>query len=171
MKKFIANAIYNGCSQPMPILNKINDDRALYLCDYKLDEGNASSFANAITVLVPEKLKKLTLSQNTIPDKYLSELFVNLAMIQAGTLSNITIINNDMGDQTLIALAEYISTCPKIAQLKRLHLKNPTHKATLNFSKFFCCLAENKYKLTKLQRLTISQFNFDKNSTSLINLA
>ena len=62
----------------MPILNRINDDYALTLINYKLNGPNAHSFAEALKLLVPKDLRKLLLMDNLLTDNDIALVFESL---------------------------------------------------------------------------------------------
>ena len=111
MKKFIASSMQSG-SQPLPILNRIDEKKALRLVEYKFGEANAASFVDAMNTLVPEKLKKLTLISNAISDKSIAEIFKRLTENEDGGLTSIAILNNDIGRETLRALEQFYLDAP-----------------------------------------------------------
>ena len=65
--------------------------------------------------LVPEKLRKLTLIDNSLADKSIAEIFDNLTQNENGGLVGITIINNDIGRDTLRELSRFYVEAPRSA--------------------------------------------------------
>jgi len=102
-------------SQPLPILNRIDDKLALRLIQYKFGEANAASLAEAMNKIVPEKLKKLTLIDNALADRSIAEIFVQLTKNEDGGLTSITIASNDIGRDTLRALQQFYLWAPRSA--------------------------------------------------------
>ena len=79
----------------------------MFLINYKVGDGNAKSFADSLDVLIPSKLKKLTLIDNAFSDNALANIFNQLTLNKNGGLAALSIITNDIGKMTLQAILQF----------------------------------------------------------------
>ena len=89
--EFIQASLEKGM-QPLPILNRITDEGALTLINYKLNGPNAQSFAEALKMLVPKNLVKLLLMDNLLSDNDIALVFESLGTNQKGSLNTLCIL-------------------------------------------------------------------------------
>ena len=101
MEGFISTSYIKG-NQPLPILNRINDKKTLYVINYQLNMANATSFAESLEFIVPEKLQKLILIENNLNDYSISRFFHYLTMNDKNSgLTKICIIFNEFGKESI----------------------------------------------------------------------
>ena len=125
---FLNNYLHHSLtkfSQPLPLLNKINERKEMFLLNYKINFSNQESFGRSIAALIPDMLKKLYLIDNNLSDSCLASLFEALAKCKDGGLSSLYIINNSLGSCSADALANQFLSSKNIKHLKKFTLKNP----------------------------------------------
>ena len=70
----------------MPILNAIDHKKALHLINYKLNAANAMALAGTFEQLIPDRLNKLILIENSLNDPSIAYMFKKLRSNPNGTL-------------------------------------------------------------------------------------
>ena len=103
VNEYVNSSIQDG-KLPLPILGRITEKTGeLNLVYYKLNEGNVSSFAKSFKFLVPSRLKKLVLIDNSIKDENCAEIVEALADNRLGGLQTLTFMQNGFGEYTIKA--------------------------------------------------------------------
>ena len=91
VKEYTQASIAKG-ENALPILNRITDEGELFLLNYKLSEGNSTSFARALQSLIPKKILKLVLFDNNLTDRAISTIFSIISNIAEGGLLTFSLI-------------------------------------------------------------------------------
>ena len=125
MGRYIAFVLKSG-GQPLPILNRIGGDKALYLMNYGLNHQNVVSLCQSFNFVIPSNLLKLYLVGNTIDDECLAKVFQSISDNPNGGLQKITIMKNGLSEVMLLTLANVYLKSEASRWLKHFTLKQPS---------------------------------------------
>ena len=164
VSNYIKASLAKG-EQPLPILTRITAEGELFLLNYKLNAGNSESFSEALSTLVPETLKKVTLMDNGLTDKDVANVFAALGECRGGGLASFSLLQNCIGNEAVGKLARKYFGSAAATHLKKLSIKNPVVVSkNLEMSQVFEQMEGSALKLVNMNTLRISQLKLDKRS-------
>jgi len=168
--EFVKEAMESN-SIPLPILNRILPDGSLTLINYGLNDSNIQSFSQSMLKVIPDKLTKLFLVNNSISDMNLDHMISRLRQTEGLTV--LVIVKNSVGPVTATKLGKGYIQSRAFRKIKKFVLKDPTpNKLSKHNVEHICkALCKSSYNLNVLNKLTLSKLGMNRKSVILLSEA